>query len=109
MTIREWLSTRTPAAPAPLRDRLDAILGERADASAAAATQVFIEAARETLDELLAARRFERDGALDLLAVDALMTFAYEHAAESGLASAVLEQLTRDGVARLAPLARAHG
>ena len=108
MTVRDWLSSRTPPAPAPLLDRLYQLLGPRADASAREAHRVFLATAHEALDEILSARRFRREGALDLLAVDALMTFAYENAAEQGMSAAELTDLARHGVATVAPLAPTH-
>ena len=86
-----------------------AMLGARADALSDRGAEVFLDAARSALAALLAERRFDRDGALDLLAIDALMTFAYEHAAEHVRTIAELDALTRRGVALVAPLAPSHG
>jgi hypothetical protein len=108
VTIREWLATRTPVAPAALTERMLAILGTRADAPTDRAAEALLDAAQSELRRLLEQRQFARDGALDLLAVDALMTFAYEHGAERAGTSADLDALTRRGVAAVAPLA-AHG
>lgn len=108
MTVRDWLSSRTLPAPAPLLERLHHLLGSRADAPGAEAHRVFLAAARDGLDEILSTQRFQREGALDLLAVDALMTFAYESAAEQGLSAAELSDLARRGVATVAPLAPPH-
>lgn len=108
MTVRDWLSSRTPQAPAPLLERLHELLGARADAPARDAHAVFLGVARETLAGILARRRFERDGALDLLAADALMTFAYEHAAEQGAAASDLSDLAHRGATAVAPLALTH-
>ena len=46
-----------------------------------------------------------RDSALDLLAVDALVTYAFEAAAD---APEVLETLSTDALRRIASLAEAH-
>lgn len=108
MTVRDWLSSRTPAAPAPLLERLHELLGPRANAPASDAHDVFLSAARDGLREILSGRRFDRAGALDLLAVDALMTFAYEHSADCGSSAAALRRLAHDGVATVAPLAHDH-
>jgi hypothetical protein len=108
VTVREWLATRTPAAPAALMERMLAILGTRGDAPVDRAAETLLDAAQAELRRLLEERHFARDGALDLLAVDGLMTFAYEHGAERAGSSADLDALTRRGVAAVAPLA-AHG
>ena len=89
-------------------ERILAILGSRADTPVAGGAEALLDAAQSELRRLLEQRQFGRDGALDLLAIDALMTFAYEQGAERGGTSADLDALTRRGVAAVAPLA-AHG
>lgn len=108
MTVRAWLSSRTPEAPAALTARLLDLLGASADAPAADATAIFIEAARTALGRIVAEERFAREGALDLLAADALMTYAYEHASEAGLPAPALEALSHQGASRIAHLATTH-
>ena len=82
MTIRDWLSTRTPPPPAALRARIDDALGDRANAPAANALAENVAAAEALLRELLARPTTGRESALDLLAVDALITYAFEAAAD---------------------------
>lgn len=106
MTVADWIATRTPAAPPALLARVIAALGEGAHQPVARAAAVCLETAERELGALLAARRFGREGAGDLLAVDALVTYAYEHAAESGAAVAELEQLAKSGATRLGQLTR---
>ena len=103
MTIREWLSARASAAPSALNSRILEIVGRQAELPATGATTVFIEAARDTLQRLVDDEQYGRDGALDLLAADALMTYAYEHAAERASA-AVLETMALSGASRVATL-----
>jgi len=109
VTVAEWLTARAPEAPGVLMERLHALLAADLHASAERGADVFLAAAGASLARVLEERRFGRDGALDLLAVDALMTFAFEHAAERGTGVEGLEALTRRGVAAIAPLAAAHG
>jgi hypothetical protein len=80
------------------------LLGNDANAPAERAASVFIETTRATLADLLGARRFGREGALDLLAADALMTYAYEHASEQRGTVAQLETATLTGATRIAHL-----
>ena len=103
MTVREWLSSRASAAPSALQSRILDLVGGRADHPAAAATTVFIDAARDTLQRLLDDEQYGRDGALDLLAADALMTYAYEHAAERASASD-LQSVALSGASRIGTL-----
>jgi hypothetical protein len=81
VTIREWLDTRTPVPPQRLRGGIDDVLGDlalRPISDMAAAT---IEPAAATLRELLARPTAGRESALDLLVVDALVTYVFEAAA----------------------------
>lgn len=97
-----WLEARHPDAPAGLmqrmRDALDAVAAD-------ARTPVWRALAEAAVERLRVAlpRAEERDGALDLLTADALLTHACEAAAEEGPES--LEALVRDyGAERLAAL-----
>ncbi|MDQ2768267.1 MAG: hypothetical protein M3Y30_14060 [Gemmatimonadota bacterium] len=82
MTVGDWLIARTPAPPAPLAARLRAMLGARLEERATNAHEVLLATAETLLRELLSIECAMRDRALDLLAVDALVTYAFEAAAE---------------------------
>jgi hypothetical protein len=76
-SLRAWLAAREPAAPLQLVERLISIIGDEAlDGSMAA--DILLERGIATLRSALS----DRDGALDLLAADALITYAMEAAAE---------------------------
>ena len=68
-----------------LREQVLAMLGADADRPASLATEVCLSAAARSLRGIVAEQRFARENALALLAVDALTTFAYEHASEAAL------------------------
>jgi hypothetical protein len=97
VTVREWIARRTPPPPSSLSTQILALLGDDAGANESETAEVCLGAAARALDGLLARNRFARDSALELLAVDALTTYAYEHAS-----------LSRDGARRVEVLA-AHG
>jgi hypothetical protein len=102
VTIAEWLRSRTPPAPEPLVARVEAALGGYRTADAERAPELLLGAAVGLLQPLLARKHAGRDAALDLLAADALVTYAFE------AASADPEQLdarTREAMIRLAGLA----
>ena len=82
MTVNDWLSARSPAPPAPLAARLRALLGERLEDRPSTAYEEMLSTAESLLRELLAVECAMRDRALDLLAVDALVTYGFEAAAE---------------------------
>lgn len=91
MTVGEWLAHRTPRPPAALAERILAVLGSDAHLPDSQAAEVCLAAAARSLDGILSENRFARESALDLLAVDALTTYAFEHASQSG--TAVIESL----------------
>lgn len=64
-------------------------------------------AAKRTLDSLLCDQRFGRESAVHLLAVDALMTYAYEYAGRVGSRDRV-EALAAQGVRMLGQLTNQH-
>jgi hypothetical protein len=81
VTIRDWLDARTPSPPSRLRARIDEALGDRANRPVTALIEENLAAAEALLGDLLARPTAGRESALDLLAVDALVTYAFEAAA----------------------------
>jgi hypothetical protein len=79
--LREWLETRTPAPPPRLLQRIVEVLGP--DAESEANWRAMVDAGERLLRELTAGRTLGRESALDLLTVDALVTYALECAAAS--------------------------
>jgi hypothetical protein len=81
MTLAEWLRDRTPAPPPRLAERIHTVLAERTSRPVNEAPELCVEAAAELLHDLLARPTTGRASALDLLTVDALVTYAFEAAA----------------------------
>jgi hypothetical protein len=77
-------------------------LGRRAEADAGDAPAACIDSAVVVLARVLAQKPSHRESAFDLLAADALVTYAFEAAAES---PARLEEQAADAMVRLAALA----
>lgn len=93
--LSRWLSGRKPAPPQALAQRLGEAVGDEAGAPPAtlATTGALL------LDRVVAAAAQDRRQALDLLAADALVTYAFEAQAEadvSGLTS-LAERISRPG------------
>ena len=82
MNVRDWVVQHTAAAPSALVEAMLIALGDEESAPVVRAGDVCIAAAARELGRLIATQRFGRDAALDLLAIDALTTLAYEYAAE---------------------------
>lgn len=80
MTVREWIERRPTQGPASLTQQVIAMLGADAGADESRAAEVCLSAASRALESLLEERRFAREHAADLLAIDALTTYAFEHA-----------------------------
>lgn len=93
-SLREWLSSRTPAPPAHLADRLVELVGRDA-LDAPASANVLLDRGIETLRSALS----DRDGALDLLAADALITYSMEAAA---VECATLDAAAAEAIQRIA-------
>lgn len=104
MIIRDWLRQCTPPAPPALSARVLEALGARAEASIDVAPDAFVGAATEMLVPLLQREGAGREGALDLLTADALMTYAFETAASD---PDRLDERARAAMAWLAALAPA--
>ena len=82
-----------------------ALLADDADADAAETADVCLAVAARALDALLAEGRFARESALGLLAIDALTTYAYEHASQSRSGTQRVETLAARGTELLGRLA----
>lgn len=102
MTLRDWLHERTPPAPARLSARIEDALGDRLTSDAASAPDACVDAAELLLRDLLEHSATGRESALDLLTVDALITYAFEAAATD---PATLESRATAAMSRLSHLA----
>lgn len=97
MTVREWVAQRTPPPPSTLTRHVFAVLGRDADADEAKTADICLVAAARALDGLLSENRFDRESALDLLAIDALTTYAYEYASQTRDCDKALQALAERG------------
>ena len=97
--LKEWLASRIPPPQPRLAARLEAAVADSTD-TRDQIPQSLVEAACAVLRETLEQPNTARDGtvALDLLAADALITYAVEAAAEDCERFAAL---TYDMIARL--------
>ena len=93
-TLRAWLDLRDPAPPEQLAARLREIAGRDA-LDGEVSSGVLLERGIETLRSALS----DRDGALDLLAADALITYAMEAAADQ---CATMDATAAEAIQRIA-------
>ena len=77
-----WLAAHSEQPPAALRARLDGILNAPSATADTPVAPALLDAGQELLSTILGSGSTQRDAALDLLAADALVTYAFEAAAE---------------------------
>jgi hypothetical protein len=104
VTVNGWLASRTPEPPPALAARIQVAIAGRAERSTAETSLLLIESADAMLRDLLARNSEARDSALDLLTVDALVTYAFEAASTD---PRTLIERSEDAMRRLAAAARA--
>ncbi|MDO8502361.1 MAG: hypothetical protein Q7S20_11005 [Gemmatimonadaceae bacterium] len=76
--VRDWLASRSPAPPPALARRLAQVVGDRTEKDMAGVSSSLVEAAEHLMTHL----GDDRAAAPDLLAADALITYAMEVAAD---------------------------
>jgi hypothetical protein len=101
VTVADWLRERDPAPPARLIARIETALGVRAAEPATNATEIFLESCEALLADVAARLSPGRESALELLAADALATYALEAASDS---PATFEVQAHDAMKRLAAI-----
>jgi hypothetical protein len=82
MILAQWLDARRPLPPVELRARIDAALGRDLLADVDDVTEALLAAGERLVGSLLDEDATSRGAALDLLAADALVTYAFEAASE---------------------------
>lgn len=106
MILARWLDSRRPLPPAALRARIDAALGHELLADVDDAAEALLAAGERLVRSLLDEDATSRGSALDLLAADALVTYAFEAASER---PAELSGRAATAMARIAALGGTSG
>ena len=106
MILARWLDSRRPLPPAALRARIDAALGRDLLADVDDAAEALLSAGERLVRSLLDEDATSRGSALDLLAADALVTYAFEVASER---PAELSSRAATAMARIAALGGTSG
>ena len=96
--MADWIRTRTPSAPEALSRRLIEIVGDDVSESPSALPAALVARAEDVLADI----GNDRASATDLLAADALITYAMEAAAELSLD---VDAIASDAAMRLAMVA----
>ena len=104
MTLGRWLDARRPAPPPALRARLETALGSHLNEEGLDPAETLLASAERLVRALLDENATSRGTALDLLAADALVTYAFEALSEQ---PADLSHRAAGAMNRIAALA--HG
>lgn len=102
MTLDAWLQARVPAPPPALVRRMREALEAMPASPDAAHAETLLDAGEQLLRGLLGADHLTRNGAVDLLTADALVTYAFEAAAGE---PERIQERARVAMMRLAALA----
>ena len=100
--LRAWLADREPPAPDALRARLDELVSAHPEWESLPLPEALLAAGEQLLQEVLAAPDRNRSTAVDLLAADAAVTYAFEAAADE---PGRLVELAEGSVKRIVQLA----
>jgi uncharacterized membrane protein len=101
MTLSGWLDARRPVPPPALRTRIDVALGDSLASDAGDALEACLSAGERLVESLLRNNATTRESALDLLAADALVTYAFEAGSDR---PRELAGRARDAMTRIAAL-----
>ncbi|MEP6780750.1 MAG: hypothetical protein ABJC26_12725 [Gemmatimonadaceae bacterium] len=102
LTVGDWFAAVEPAPPRALAERLKAMIATDAGRPVAEVPEVCLRAAENHLRKLLASGSTSRATAIDLLAVDALVTYAFESAAGD---ATQIEARTKGAMSRIGLIA----
>jgi hypothetical protein len=98
-SVTDWLASRDPAPPRELASRIAAMAPRATELSRA---DELLDAGEVAMRTVLHEGCLTRSSALDLLAVDAIVTYAFEAAADD---PDQLEERAAEALARIAALA----
>ncbi|MHB0964788.1 MAG: hypothetical protein ACYC5V_16440 [Gemmatimonadaceae bacterium] len=104
MTLQSWLDARLPEAPAALRRRIAELVAEHPEWETMPRQHALLAASEILMKDVLAAAPKDRDAALDLLAGDACVTYAFEAAADEPDGLGALADQAMQRIAKLADL-----
>lgn len=102
MTLQTWLDARVPEAPDALKGRVAELVAEHPEWEAMPREHALLAASEILMQEVLAAAPQDRKAALDLLAGDACVTYAFEAAADEPAELSALADHAMQRIARLA-------
>ena len=100
--LHRWLDARQPPAPPALRTRLGEPVDAHPEWESLAVPDALLSAGEQLLQGVLRAPSQRRATAVDLLAADACVTYAFEAAADAPERLVALAELSMRRIAQLA-------
>ena len=100
--MQSWLDGRQPAAPEALRERIAELVTEHPEWESMPRKEALLLASEVLMKDVLAAAPKDREAALDLLAGDACVTYAFEAAADEPDELGALADHAMQRIAKLA-------
>lgn len=97
-----WLRSRMPEAPQSLVSHIQTLLESQVELESLSRAEAFVEASQRLLRRVLMADPVARASALDLLAADACVTFAFESAADDPPTIPARAKIAKGGIAGVA-------
>ena len=104
MTLQSWLDARLPEAPVALRERIAVLVADHPEWESIPRQRALLAASEILMKDALAAAPKDRKAALDLLAGDACVTYAFEAAADDPTSLGPLADQAMQRIAKLADL-----
>ncbi|MEO7360042.1 MAG: hypothetical protein ABI120_06920 [Gemmatimonadaceae bacterium] len=101
-TVGEWFASLQPPPPRALAEELQKLLANEAGRPVADVPEVCLETGERMLGELMLSGSIERATALSLLAVDSLITYAFQAASSDPVR---IEARAANAMKRIAELA----
>lgn len=102
MSLQSWLDARLPQAPEALRRRIAELVAQHAEWESMPRQNALLLASEILMKDVLAAAPKDRNAALDLLAGDACVTYAFEAAADEPAELGALADQAMQRIAKLA-------
>lgn len=102
MALAAWLSSRHPEAPVALRLRIAELVAAHPEWEAMPMSEALLMAGELLMKDVLVAAPRDRLAALDLLAADACVTYAFEAAADAPAGLSAQADAAMQRIARLA-------
>ncbi|HJQ20940.1 MAG TPA: hypothetical protein VJ867_11370 [Gemmatimonadaceae bacterium] len=109
MTVLDWVREHTRDAPSSLVEYMTTLIGAGGSEPESRTAAVCIDSAVRGLEQLVRDARFAREDASQLLAIDALTTLAFEHAAQTAATAGAIGDAAEQSARALGTITDVRG